>query len=258
MTAHHIEISRDGRVQVLRINRPDKKNALTSPMYGALTAALQAGDADPGVGVHLFAGLPGIFSAGNDIAEFRAFAEGGGLGGEVIAFLRQLALSEKPMVAVVDGLAVGVGTTMLFHCDLVYATPQATFRTPFLDLGLVPEAGSSLLAPGLMGHQRAFELLCLGGAFSAEDARMAGLVNRLVEDGNGEPEAFAAAHALAAKPPKALKLARDLLRGPREVVLERIDAEVALFAERLRSPEALEAFMAFMEKRPPDFSKIAE
>lgn len=254
----HIEITRDCGVQVLRINRPDKRNAITSDMYGVLARALADGDADPSVRVHLIAGQPGAFTAGNDIKDFMTYAQGGGLGTDVIDFLKRLALAEKPIVACVNGLAIGVGTTLLFHCDLVFATPGAIFRTPFLDLGLVPEAASSLLAPQLMGHQRAFELLCLGTTFSGEDARRAGLVNRLVGADEVEEEAISAARALAAKPPAALKAARDLMRGPREAIAARIDEEAAMFAERLRSPEAMEAFSAFLEKRPARFDTAAE
>lgn len=256
--SEYIAIRRQEGIQTIGIDRPEKKNALTAPMYAAMTGALREGDADDNVRVHLFKGVPGAFTAGNDISEFLTFAQGGSLGGDVVDFLHQLALTEKPMVAAVNGLAIGIGTTMLLHCDVVFATPGSTFRTPFLDLGLVPEAGSSLLAPQLMGPQRSFELLCLGNTFSGEDARRAGIVNRLVGPDAIDSDSMAACRALAAKPPAALKAARDLIRGPREPVLARIDEEVALFAERLRSPEAREAFAAFMEKRPANFKPAAE
>src|SRR5262245_19168122 len=171
---------RDG-VQTISFARPEKKNALTSAMYAAMNAALAQGDAAASVAAHLFIGSGGVFSAGSDINEFLERAQGNvQLSGPVLAFIRALPAVQKPMIAAVDGLAVGIGTTMLFHCDLVYGTPAASFRTPFIDLGLVPEAGSSLLAPLRMGLSRAFELLVLGEAFSAERAREAGLVNAVV------------------------------------------------------------------------------
>jgi enoyl-CoA hydratase/carnithine racemase len=144
---------------------------------------------------------------------------------------------------------------MLFHCDLVYASPASTFRTPFLDLGLVPEAGSSLLAPLRMGHARAFELLALGETFTAERALAAGLVNAVLPPVEVEGAALAAAHRLARKPPEALALCRKLMRGDASAVCARVDEEARIFADRLTSPEAREAFAAFLEKRPPDFSK---
>ena len=248
-----ITISRDGLVQVVRMSRPAKKNALTREMYNAMTTAFEAGDRDQGVAVHMIVGSGGVFTAGNDIGDFAKRSvdltqrrEGAS---SLIATLPQMT---KPIVAAVDGLAIGVGVTMLFHCDLVYASPAASFRTPFLDLGLVMEAGSSLLAPRIMGHQRAFELLCLGEPYTAERAREAGFVNRIVPAAELETEAMAAAQRLAAKPPGALLAARRLMRmGVERAALERIAAEGQVFAERLGSAEAKEAFAAFLEKRPP-------
>ena len=160
-------------VLTIRMNRPDKKNAIDRPMYRAMTAALQRADSEDEIGATLILGVPGAFSAGNDIADFIAFATSGAKGDEVERFLFALANSRKPLVAAVDGLAIGIGTTMLMHCDMVFAAPGSTFRTPFLDLGLVPEAGSSLLAPLMMGQQRAFALLAMGEKFDAEEARAA-------------------------------------------------------------------------------------
>jgi enoyl-CoA hydratase/carnithine racemase len=201
-------------------------------------------------------GSGGSFSAGSDVAEFAERARGrADLSGPILDFIRQLALVEKPLIAAVDGLAVGVGTTLLFHCDLVYATSNSTFRTPFLDLGLVPEAGSSLLAPQRMGHARAFEMLALGETFGAERALAAGLVNAIVPAAELEAAALDAARRLAAKPPEALALCRRLMRGDTAAVRSRIEEEARIFAERLVSPEAREAFAAFLEKRPPDFQK---
>ena len=188
-----LEISiRDG-VQTFRFTRPEKKNALLSAMYVDMREALDRGDANTSVVAHLFIGSGGVFSAGNDIGEFMERARSGtSLGAPVLDFIRHLPRIAKPVIAAVDGLAVGIGTTLMFHCDLVYATPSASFRTPFLDLGLVPEAGSSLLAPRLMGYARAFELLVLGEPFSAERAREAGIVNAIVPADQLESTALAA------------------------------------------------------------------
>ena len=247
-------------VQTIRLTRAAKKNAITSKMYAAMHAALSAGDGDERVAAHLIVGSGGAFSAGSDIGEFIARARDAsqgshGLSGPILEFVRALPLVGKPLIAAVDGLAVGIGVTMLLHCDLVYASPAATFRTPFLDLGLVPEAGSSLIAPMRMGHARAFELLALGEMLNAERAAAAGLVNAVVPAAELEQTARAAALRLAAKPPEALALCRRLLRGDPAAISRRIEDEARIFAERLVSPEAKEAFQAFMEKRPPDFRR---
>lgn len=246
----NIVVTIDQGVQTIHMARPDKKNALTTAMYAAMVAALKDGEARDDVRVHLFKGEPGAFSAGNDIVDFLAAGEGNGLARDVVHFLKSLATADKPLVAAVDGLAIGIGTTMLLHCDLVYASPRSLFRTPFLDLGLVPEAGSSLLAPRLMGHARAFELLCLGESFDATRAESAGIVNRVVADGEVEAAAMKAALSLAAKPRQALSIARRLVAtggtASREDLMARIDEEVALFAERLASDEARAAFAAFL------------
>ena len=252
-----LEITVRDRVQTIRFTRPDKKNALMSTMYAAMTKALLAGDASPDVSVHMFIGSGGVFTAGSDIKEFIARAKGGNaLGSDVAKFIQTLPRVQKPMIAAVDGLAIGIGTTMLFHCDLVYATPAVTLRTPFLDLGLVPEAGSSLLGPQRMGYARAFELLVLGETFSAERARDAGLVNAIVAAEDLEATALKAAHRLAAKPPGALAASRRLMRGSPDAIVAQIDEEVKVFGTRLSSPEAGEAFAAFIEKRKPDFAKL--
>ncbi len=243
-----ILISTADGVQTIRFNRPDKKNAITTEMYGTIADALAAGDEDDTVRVHLFLGTDGAFTAGNDIGDFMKFATGGGLGGNVLRFLRALATTRKPMVAGVDGLAIGVGTTMLLHCDLAYASTRSIFRTPFIDLGLVPEAASSLMAPRVMGHARAFELLVAGQPFSANQARDAGLVNAIVEEAGLEETARQAALELAAKPPQALAIARRLMRGETDDIVKRIELEAEHFAERLASEEAQSAFSAFMNK----------
>lgn len=247
MTAPVAITTEDG-VRTIRLARPEKKNALTGAMYQAIANAFASAEAD-GAGAILLCGAPGAFSAGNDISEFVSAATSGSLGAPILAFLRGLATVPVPLVAAVDGLAVGVGTTLLFHCDVVLASERASFRTPFVDLGLVPEAASSLLAPRIMGPQRAFDLLAAGTVFDAARAREAGFVTRVVASETIEAEALAAARALAAKPRQALALARRLMRGDPADVFARIDEEAALFADRLRSAEAQAAFRAFMARK---------
>ncbi|MER9130052.1 crotonase/enoyl-CoA hydratase family protein [Mesorhizobium sp. M0768] len=244
----HILVERQGAIQFIRINRPDKKNALTRAMYATMSAALAGGDADPAIRVHVFLGVPGAFSSGNDLADFMVVASGGEGGSEVWDFLMALAKVEKPMVSGVDGIAVGIGTTLNLHCDLTFATRRTLFRTPFVDLGLVPEAGSSLLAPQILGRQGAFALLGLGEGFSAERAKAAGLIYEVVEEEALEASVLAVAGQIAAKPPQALKIARDLMRGSRDALVERIGQESQHFRERLKSDEARAALTAFMTR----------
>ncbi|MGQ2903414.1 MAG: crotonase/enoyl-CoA hydratase family protein [Neoaquamicrobium sediminum] len=247
--SQHIEIERKGAVQIIRMNRPDKKNAITREMYAAMAAALTTADSDPQVRVHLIFGVPGAFSSGNDLADFMAVATGGDGGMEVYDFLLALAKSQKPIVSGVDGIAVGIGTTINLHCDLTIATPRTEFRTPFVDLGLVPEAGSSLLAPAVLGRQQAFALLGLGEGFSAERAKAAGLIYEVVSEEKLEAAALEAAERIAEKPPEALKIARDLMLGDREALVARIKEEGAHFRARLKSDEARNAFVAFMNRK---------
>ncbi|QKC97857.1 crotonase/enoyl-CoA hydratase family protein [Mesorhizobium sp. NZP2298] len=245
----HILVERQGAIQVIRMNRPDKKNALTRAMYAKMSQTLAEGDADPAIRVHVFLGVPGAFSSGNDLADFMVVATGGDGGTEVWDFLMALARVEKPIVSGVDGIAVGIGTTINLHCDLTFATPRTVFRTPFVDLGLVPEAGSSLLAPRVLGQQGAFALLGLGEGFSAGRAKAAGLIYEVVEEGALEASVLSAAGQIAAKPPQALKIARDLMRGPRDDLVARIGEESEHFRERLKSDEARAALTAFMTRK---------
>jgi enoyl-CoA hydratase/carnithine racemase len=252
---------KDG-VQIVRFLRAAKKNAFTGAMYNAMSAALIEAEANDAIAVHLFIGSGGVFSAGNDINDFlrRAEASGpagpGGIPAPSLDFIRCLPKVTKPMLAAVDGLAVGIGTTLLFHCDLVYATPSASLRTPFLDLGLVQEAGSSILAPERLGYPRAFELICLGEPFSAERALAAGLINAIVPAAELEARALSAAARLVAKPRQALLTARQLMRRRQGEISSMIDAEARCYAELMAAPEAREAFTAFLEKRPADFAKL--
>lgn len=251
-----IEISVDNGVQVIRLLRADKKNALTGPMYDAISAALDSAEKGDAVAVHVFIGSGGVFTAGNDINDFMMRSRDGS---QDVApsqmFIQRLPKVTRPMIAAVDGLAIGVGVTMLLHCDLVYATPAASFRTPFVDLGLIQEAGSSVLGPLRLGHARAFELFALGDAWTAARAAEAGLVNAVVPAAELEARALAAARRLAAKPRAALLAARRMLKGDPGLTTKAIAEEVAAYKELMRSPEAKEAFSAFLEKRPPDFAK---
>lgn len=247
--SEHVAVERRGAVQIVRMNRPDKKNAITRAMYAAMATALGEGDAAPDIRCHVFLGQPGAFSAGNDMGDFMTVATGGEGGNEVLDFLLALARAQKPIVSGADGIAVGIGTTLHLHCDLTFATSETVFHTPFVDLGITPEAASTLIAPALMGHQRAFALLALGEGFPAERAKAAGLIYEVVPADRLEERVLDAAGAIAAKPPEALKLARDLMRGPRDAVVERIKQEGVLFRERLKSEEARAAIMAFMNRK---------
>jgi enoyl-CoA hydratase/carnithine racemase len=244
-----VRVSDEGPVRVVRMNRPEKKNALTPPMYEAMSAALESAGKST-ARVILIAGAPGAFSAGNDMQDFLAATQSGeGLGPLLLRFLYALARSQVPLVAAVDGLAVGIGTTMLLHCDYAVASENSRFSTPFVQLGLVPEAASSLLVPRLMGHRRAFSLLVMGKAMNAHDARMAGLVNAVVSASEVESEAMAAAREIAALPPDALAAARQLIRGSPDEAIKRIDDEAILFNGRLKSPEARAAFESFLARK---------
>jgi len=251
-----IDIKLEDGVQTIRFMRAGKKNALTRSMYEAMSAALDDGEGNDDLAVHLFIGSGGSFTAGNDLKDFIAHVQSGAETLPALDFVRRLPKVTKPMIAAVDGMAVGIGTTLLLHCDLVYASPAARLSTPFLDLALVPEAGSALLAQR-MGYQRAFELLCLGDIFDAERALLAGLVNKIVPADELEAGAMAVARRLVAKPREALLAARALMRGnDLATICNKIEEEALVFAARLESAEAMEAFAAFFEKRKPDFAKL--
>ncbi len=241
----------------LVINRPDKRNALTTPMYQQLTAYLAEAELDASVRVILFRGEGGHFSAGNDLADFLnqppIDADS-----PVMKFLFAVAGAHKPLVAAVEGVAVGIGTTLLLHCDLSYAARDAKFSLPFVNLGLVPEAASSLLLPGLCGHARASELLLLGEPFTADTAKDCGIITGISGVGEARAMAEAAARKLALKPPAALRASKALIkRHLRGAVVDTLLVEAAEFKQRLQSPEAKEAFQAFLEKRAPDFSRFS-
>jgi enoyl-CoA hydratase/carnithine racemase len=251
----HLTTEREGAVAVLRIERPEKKNALTAEIYEALTAALERAEADPGTRAVVITGSGDSFTAGNDLNDFLERPPRGPESA-VWRFVVTLAGLETPLVAAVNGIAVGIGTTLLLHCDLAYAVPSARFACPFVNLGLVPEAGSSLLLPRVAGARAASEILLLGEVFDAERALAWGLVNALHPPEALMEAALGAAAKLAAKPPGSLRATRALLRGAPEELANRIEDEMRLFAQLLEAPEAREAFTAFREGRKPDFSKF--
>jgi enoyl-CoA hydratase/carnithine racemase len=247
MTDEIVVREADG-VCIVRMNRPEKKNALTQPMYAAMAQTLREAEAKDAIRCIVLAGCPGAFCSGSDISDFQKRAEGG-LKPVTVDFLHALARNPKPLLAAVDGLAIGIGTTMLLHCDYVVAATNATFATPFTKLGLIPEAASSLLGPMRMGHARAFALLVMGQSMSAEEARAAGLINAVVDPAALEATVLQAAREISALPAGAVALARKLLRGNVDDVLQRVDTEAMYFKERLASDEARAAFAAFFTRK---------
>jgi enoyl-CoA hydratase/carnithine racemase len=243
-----VTVTDEGAVRIVRMNRPEKKNALTLAMYREMARALREADQSNTIRCNVIAGVPGAFCAGNDITDFLN-ASSGGLDPRVSEFLQALALRQKPLVAAVDGVAVGVGTTMLFHCDHVVASSGATLSTPFLKLGLIPEAGSTLLAPMRMGYARAFSLLVMGRPLTAAEAKDAGIVNTVVDSAEVDATALKAAQEIAALPPKTLAVARGLMRGHLDEVIKQIETEGQHFRELLQSDEARAAFAAFLARR---------
>ena len=246
-------------VMTLTFNRVEKKNSITIAMYAALADALGRAAVDAAVRVVLIQGDATVFSAGNDIADFQNAPQDPGPREQqpVWRFLRALASFPKPIVAAVCGPAVGVGTTLLLHCDLVYAGDNAAFSMPFVNLGLCPEAASSLLVPQMFGYHRAAEALLLGEPFMAEAAQEVGLVNRVLAPSECNRYAREQALKLAAKPLTSLITTKQLMKGAgQQAVLERMAEEGAHFGRMLGEPAAREAMTAFMEKRKPDFSKV--
>jgi enoyl-CoA hydratase/carnithine racemase len=249
MSAQILLSQTDGVLDV-RLNRPEKRNAVTFAMYEALCSALAGARADDAVRVVLLSGSGAGFCAGNDLQDFLTGPEFN-LQHPVLKLLRTLVSFEKPLVAAVHGQAVGIGVTMLLHFDLIIAAPSARFSMPFVSLGLVPEAGSSLLLPRLIGLQRASEMLLLGTAFDAEAALGSGLVNRLVDEASLAREARALAIALAQQPAQSLTATRRLLRGDPAALLERIDEEARIFALQLKSAEFQARVRAVLAKAKP-------
>ena len=244
-----IQIERERGLLTLRLNRPDKKNALTRAMYSALAAALKQADEDPDIYAVLLTGSHECFTAGNDIADFIRQPPSD-LDSPVFHFMLNLLECRKPVIAGVAGAAVGIGTTLLLHCDLVYVSADARLRMPFVNLGLCPEFGSSLILPRLLGHAKAAELLLLGERFSGEQAAAWGIANEALDSGEA---ALAKAREMALRfeslPPEAVRISKQLMKAPdRELLRKVIEEEGALFTQRLRSPEAMAALSGFINR----------
>ncbi len=252
----HVKTEIANGVLTLTLQRPEKKNALTGAMYDALSDALERAETDAAIKVTLFQGDGDSFTAGNDLADFASQARGDNSGDSPAhRFILNLGKAKKPLVAAVQGNAVGIGTTMLLHCDLVYLADNARLSTPFVNLALVPEAASSWLLPARIGHARAYAMFALGEPLDAATAVTCGLANAAVPAAELRKKAMDAAITLTKRPAGSLSLTKKLMRDH-----ERIAAQMAeegqLFKERLQTPEAREAFTAFAERRPPDFSKL--
>ncbi|MET0386127.1 MAG: enoyl-CoA hydratase [Polyangiales bacterium] len=250
----NIVVTQDAGVTTIRLDRPEKKNALNRAMYAALGDAIAAAERDDAVRVVLLCGAGGTFTAGNDLADFADRPRDGAT--PAAHFLAGISGMRKPLVAAVDGFAVGIGFTTLLHCDFVYASTRAKLRAPFIDLGLIPEAASTLLLPRIVGHTRAAELFMLGDELSPERARELGLVNAVLPAAELEAHARGVCARLAAKAPGALAHTKALLRDTSGSVEARMQREFEIFAAQLGSAEAREAISAFFDKRAPDFSKL--
>lgn len=251
-----VQCKLDGAVQCIAINRPEKKNALTADMYSALADAVEQADSDVAIRVLLLHAMGDSFTAGNDLVDFLQKPWSGQQTPPAVRFIHAMAHAKKPVVAAVQGLVVGIGVTILLHCDLIYAAEGAKFMMPFIDLGIVPEAASTVLLPALMGHPRAAELLMLCDPLSAERAYELGLVNAVVPPEVVFTTAAQAARRLAEKPVGALLACKRLMKQANHTEVDRaLREEVAEIKQRLDSPETKEALTAFVEKRKPDFSK---
>jgi enoyl-CoA hydratase/carnithine racemase len=256
MSTEHVVVENLDGILRIRLNRLDKKNALNQAMYTALAQAFELANTDPKVRVALITGGPGCFCSGNDIQDFLNMPKAGA-DNPVLRFMLALANCTKPVVAAVSGPAVGVGTTLLLHCDLVYAGASARLHMPFVSIGISPEFAASYLLPRIMGHPRAAELVLLAEPCDAHKAREYGLVNEVLPDDQYEARAMEKARRLASLPPNALRTTKALLkRWNREEILKVIPAEFDTFMPLLGQPEALEAFNAFLQKRKPDFSRF--
>lgn len=258
--SEHILIEKAGGVLTLTMNRPDKKNALTREMYQTLGDAIDQAEFDKDVRCILIQGNGDMFTAGNDLSDFAAVNAGDRAAGEARRggnpLLAALARAKTPLIAAVNGRAVGVGTTMLLHCDLVYVAENALLTTPFVNLALVPEAASSITLPSRIGHARAFAMFVLGEAVDARKAVEWGIANEVVPLDQLRARARAAADAVAARPPAAVTITKALMRDE-ATIAARMDEEGVHFGAQLKSAEAKEAFAAFAEKRAPDFSKVS-
>ncbi|WP_371435220.1 enoyl-CoA hydratase/isomerase family protein [Polaromonas sp.] len=248
-----IELQHDGRVRIITMNRPKKKNALTQEMYLDMAEAVDDASSNTQIKAIVLTGSPEAFTAGNDISNFLARGtetpradENQRSGGMI--FLDSLLKSTVPIVAAIEGMAIGIGTTMLFHCDYVVASNEASFTTPFVGLGLIPEAASTLLAPAALGYRKAFEMLVMGRRMTAHDCYRAGFVNEVVESGAALKIALIAAQHIASLPTDAVAITRQLMRSTTAEIGQRMELEAKIFRQRVRSPEAIEAFQKFLSK----------
>ncbi|GJL99506.1 MAG: enoyl-CoA hydratase [Methyloligella sp.] len=244
----NISISVNETIQHIQICRADKMNAFTDEMYQSVATALKKSHKADGIKVNLISGVPGCFTAGNDISDFYTYAEKGNFSPGIIDFLTTLGTLDMPLILAIDGPAIGIGTTMAFHADLVYATPEAIFATPFADLGLTPEAASSYLMPKTMGHARAYEMLALGEKYSAKDACRAGFVNKIIPSDELISHSLNIAKKLSKKPESSLLATKQLLKTEQEYILTVMEKEVEIFTKQLQSKEAKAAFSSFLNK----------
>jgi enoyl-CoA hydratase/carnithine racemase len=246
----HIIVTDEGAARMITLRRPDKKNAITQAMYRDMSHAIDTAQNNPDVRCLIITGGSGVFTAGDDVGEFlEAASTNPERLSDGVKFLYSLALNVKPIIAAVDGVAIGMGVTLLFHCDYVVASTAASFAIPYIKLGLVPVGASSLLVPHTMGHQRTFAMLVMGQTFSAEEARTAGFVNDVVSPGHAMTEARKAARDICKLPAEAVAISRKLTRLPGDELTRRIEQENHEFRERLRSDEALAAFKAFAQRK---------
>jgi enoyl-CoA hydratase/carnithine racemase len=248
----NIIVTDEESTRTIVMRRPEKKNTLTQEMYLAMSDAIESAQSNPAIRCLILTGRSGVFTAGNDISDFLQAAtakDDGARPRNAVIFLQSLVSNKKPIIAAVDGIAVGIGTTMVFHCDYVIASTTAIFQSPFIQYGLVPEGATSLLLPSMMGHQRAFSMLVMGRSMNAEAARDAGFVNAVVPPGHAVVEARKVAREICALPSDAVEISRRLLKLPPEDLIRRIDQENRFFGERMRSPEAIAAFQNFFLRK---------
>jgi enoyl-CoA hydratase/carnithine racemase len=248
----HIIVTDEESTRTIVMRRPEKKNTLTQEMYLAMSEAIDSAQSDPAIRCLILTGRSGVFTAGNDISDFLQAAtakDDGARPRNAVIFLQSLVNNKKPIIAAVDGIAIGIGTTMVFHCDYVIASTTAVFQSPFIHYGLVPEGATSLLLPQMMGHQRAFSMLVLGRSMNAQAAREAGFVNTVVPPGHAVVEARKIAREICTLSPVAVEISRKLLKLPAEDIARRIDQENHFFGERMRSPEAIAAFQNFFSRK---------
>jgi enoyl-CoA hydratase/carnithine racemase len=248
----HIIVDDEDHTRTITMRRPEKKNTLTQEMYLAMSDAIDSAQSNPAIRCLILTGRSGVFTAGNDIGDFLQAATAKSdvaRPRNAVIFLQSLVNNKKPIIAAVDGIAIGIGTTMVFHCDYVVASTTTTFSSPFIQYGLVPDGATSLLVPQMVGHQRAFSMLVMGRPITAEDAREAGFVNMVVSPGHAVVEARKVAREIVALPADAVAISRKLLKLPTEDLVRRIGQEDHFFGERMRSPEAIAAFQNFFLRK---------